>query len=340
MGAAPPYGNSYWVINELLLSEMKNPAYEMIQNFTHLVNRYGFVPNGGRISYERLSRPRFLLMRSCYQATRIKFLRAALPSLEGENQFWMQTAVALNGTEHRLKRFDVQVGVSRPGSHTGDLELAEGLAEEQLWMDLKAGAESGWDFTSRWYGDGEGHDDAPSDTRTSQILPADLHALLCLNKHALAALLQEQPLTLELTFASRNKRRWRQMRDAVRGRWFDYSLVTRSRHLELHPSNLPPLWARCYSQPEMGDEAVHKAVRYLKGSGALQFRGVPTSLRAGQLWDYPNAWPPLQHVLNELRSVALPRPDEYGATLQGGRRVSSDLLLPLVATVAIPLRWI
>lgn len=48
----------------------------------------------------------------------------------------------------------------------------------------------------------------------------------------------------------------------------------------------------------------------VQGSGALQFpNGVPTSLRqSGQQWDYPNAWPPLQHMLIEGRvgSICLP----------------------------------
>lgn len=51
--------------------------------------------------------------------------------------------------------------------------------------------------------------------------------------------------------------------DAERGAWFDYSLVTHSRHLDFYASNLAPLWAQCYSQPEMGD----KAVQYLKVGG-------------------------------------------------------------------------
>lgn len=60
--------------------------------------------------------------------------------------------------------------------------------KEQLWMDLKAGAESGWDFSSRWYIDGDGHNNGTlRETRTSQILPTDLNALLCLNEKTLAA---------------------------------------------------------------------------------------------------------------------------------------------------------
>lgn len=58
---------------------------------------------------------------------------------------------------------------------------------EQLWTELKAGAESGWDFTSRWYVDAEGGSSgALGDTRTSQILPTDLNALLCRNERTLA----------------------------------------------------------------------------------------------------------------------------------------------------------
>lgn len=54
-------------------------------------------------------------------------------------------------------------------------------------MDLKAGAESGWDFTSRWYIPGEaGSRSELGQTRTSQIVPADLNALLCRNEKTLA----------------------------------------------------------------------------------------------------------------------------------------------------------
>lgn len=306
------YWDSYWVINGLLLSEMTDTAHGMIQNFLHLVNRYGFVPNGGRIYYERRSQPPFLtlMVESYYQATKDKdFLRAALPALQREYQFWMQNrsvVLRVNGTEHVLNNFDVQVGLPRPESYTDDLELAEGLSDgskEQLWMDLKAGAESGWDFSSRWFINSDGHNSGVlRDTRTSQILPADLNALLCRNEKTLAsfhrilgdgdsAALYDQ--AAERRLEAMEAMLW----DAERGAWFDYSLMTHSKHLEFYPSNLAPVWAACYSQPEMAE----KAVQYLKGSGALQFpNGVPTSLRqSGQQWDYPNAWPPLQHMLIE-----------------------------------------
>ncbi|XP_030264648.1 trehalase [Sparus aurata] len=304
------YWDSYWVINGLLLSEMTDTAYGMIQNFLYLVNRYGFVPNGGRIYYERRSQPPFLtlMVESYYQATKDKdFLRSALPGLEQEYRFWMQNrsvAVRLNETLHVLNRYDVQVGLPRPESYTDDLELAEGLTDdrkEQLWMDLKAGAESGWDFTSRWYIDGDGHNNGTlRDTRTSQILPADLNALLCLSEKTLASFHRilgdgDSAARYDQAAARRLQAIESVLWDAERGAWFDYNLVTQSKHFEFYPSNLAPVWAQCYSRPEMGE----KAVQYLKKSGALQFpNGVPTSLTdSGQQWDYPNAWPPLQHML-------------------------------------------
>lgn len=48
--------------------------------------------------------------------------------------------------------------------------------------------------------------------------------------------------------------------DPARGAWFDYDLVTRSKRSDFYPSNLAPVWARCYSRPEMGEQAV----KYLK----------------------------------------------------------------------------
>ncbi|XP_059186792.1 trehalase [Centropristis striata] len=304
------YWDSYWVINGLLLSEMTDTAHGMIQNFLYLVNRYGFIPNGGRIYYERRSQPPFLtlMVESYYQATKDKeFLRAALPALEQEYRFWMENrsvTVQVNGAEHVLNRYHVLVGLPRPESYTDDLELAEGLTDdgkEQLWMELKAGAESGWDFTSRWYVNGDIHNNATlRETSTSHFLPTDLNALLCLNEKTLASFHRilgdgDSAALFDQAAARRRGAIEAVMWDAERGAWFDYNLMTHSKHFEFYPSNLAPVWAHCYSGPEMGE----KAVQYLKGSGALKFpNGVPTSLReSGQQWDYPNAWPPLQHML-------------------------------------------
>lgn len=114
--------------------------------------RFGFVPNGGRVYYERRSQPPFLplMVGSYYQATEDKeFLRSlgcsgtfrnkirgiqtlasrikknhplpsvfreALPALEREYRFWMQNrSVSLerNGKTHVMNRYNVQVNFPR-----------------------------------------------------------------------------------------------------------------------------------------------------------------------------------------------------------------------------------
>ncbi|KAG7471160.1 hypothetical protein MATL_G00121430 [Megalops atlanticus] len=323
------YWDSYWVINGLLLSEMRETARGMIQNFLYLIDRYGFILNGGRVYYERRSQPPFLtlMVESYYKATQDKdFLRAALPVLEKEYHFWMQNrsvAREVNGTVHVLNHYSVQVGQPRPESYTDDLELAEGLtegAQESLWAELKAGAESGWDFSSRWFVDSQGGNSGTlKDTRTSQILPVDLNALLCRNEKTLASFYK---ILGDTAGAERYDRALRERLQAIeavlwdpqRGVWFDYSLVNNRSHDAFYPSNLAPLWAQCYSQPAMGE----RALRYLQESGALKYpNGVPTSLtNSGQQWDLPNAWPPLQHMLIEgLWSVSTEEAEEVAFDL-------------------------
>ncbi|KAI4815751.1 hypothetical protein KUCAC02_005878, partial [Chaenocephalus aceratus] len=262
------YWDSYWVINGLLLSEMTDTAHGMIQNFLYLV-RYGFIPNGATIELPWIK----------------SFSEELCPLWSRSTTSGCRTAVTLNGAEHVLNRYHVQVGCPRPESYTDDLELAEGLTEdrkEQLWMELKAGAESGWHFTSRWYVDRDGHNNGTlGDTRTSQILPTDLNALLCLTEKTLASFHRilgdgDSAAQYDQAAARRLEAIESLLWDAERGAWFDFDLVTHSKHFEFYPSNLAPVWAQCYSGPEMGE----KAVQYLKSSGALQFpNGVPTSLR-------------------------------------------------------------
>ncbi|XP_053728194.1 trehalase [Synchiropus splendidus] len=323
------YWDSYWVLQGLLLSEMTNTSLGMIQNFLYLVNRFGFVPNGGRVYYERRSQPPFLtqMVRLYHRATEDQqFLREALPVLEKEYQFWMVNR-SLEVKGHTLNRYYVEAGLPRPESYTDDLELAEGLTEDQqqqLWMDLKAGAESGWDFSSRWYRSAQ--DGGLADTRTSQVVPTDLNALLCYNERTLASFHRtlgdaESAARYEAAADRRMAAMEALLWDEKRGAWFDYNLETASNNFGFYPSNLLPIWAMCYSSTDMAN----KAVQYLKGSGALKYSlRVPTSLRdSGQQWDFPNAWPPLQHMLIEGLSTV---PSEEA------RRLAFDLAQEWIRT--------
>ena len=80
--------------------------------------------------------------------------------------------------------------------------------------------------------------------------------------------------------------------------WYDYDLQNDKSRKYFFPSNLFPLWADCYD-PSKRDEMANSAIKYLRKTGAIRCKGgVPTSMNdSGQQWDFPNAWPPLQHIL-------------------------------------------
>ena len=80
--------------------------------------------------------------------------------------------------------------------------------------------------------------------------------------------------------------------------WFDYDLENKKPRKYFYPSNLFPLWAESYDLKERAMVA-ESAVDYLRKTGAMKCKGgIPTSFESsGQQWDYPNAWPPLQHIL-------------------------------------------
>ncbi|XP_063167566.1 trehalase isoform X3 [Candoia aspera] len=305
------YWDSFWVVAGLLLSNMAATAQGLIQNFLHLVsNRFGHVPNGGRVYYERRSQPPLLtLMMESYlsHTNNTEFLRENIHLLEAEYCFWqVQRVVNISsgGKQYSLNHYNVQVGEPRPESYMKDVELAMGLDEEArqgLWAELKSAAESGWDFSSRWFLPGPPPLQATlQDTRVSAIVPVDLNAILCKVEQLLATFYR---VLGNSERAGRFQAAWKQRVAALTavlwnddaGVWLDYNLLRQRHNRAFYPSNLSPLWAECGADPPR----VERALRYLEESSALSYaNGLPTSLaRTGQQWDLPNAWAPLQHMV-------------------------------------------
>lgn len=61
------YWDTYWIVNGLLLCDMKSTARGVIDNIISLVKLVGFMPNGGRVYYlQRTQPPMLILMASSY----------------------------------------------------------------------------------------------------------------------------------------------------------------------------------------------------------------------------------------------------------------------------------
>ncbi|XP_043849486.1 trehalase [Dromiciops gliroides] len=299
------YWDSYWVMQGLLLSEMPGTVKGMLQNFLDMVKHYGLIPNGGRVYYLQRSQPPLLaLMMDRYLAytNDVPFLRENIGTLELELEFWMQNRsvnISHNGENYTLNRYYVPYGGPRPESYSKDEELAELLPEdarESLWTELKAGAESGWDFSSRWFV-GSNY---LLDIKTSHLVPVDLNAFLCQAENLLANFhIQLGNLNMAQRYQEAQTRRKAAMEallwNETLGSWFDFNLKNRQQNHGFYPSNLSPLWAGCFSDPD----AVRKNVKYLEDNKILTYKhGIPSSLQiSGQQWDFPNAWAPLQDLV-------------------------------------------
>ncbi|XP_045653889.1 trehalase isoform X3 [Ursus americanus] len=321
------YWDSYWVMEGLLLSEMPGTVKGMLQNFLDLVRIYGHVPNGARVYYLQRSQPPLLtLMMDRYltHTNDTAFLRDNIGTLALELDFWTENrtiSVSSGGKSYVLNHYAVPYGGPRPESYSKDAELADTLPEgdrEALWAELKAGAESGWDFSSRWLVGGP-DPTLLSSIRTSKFVPVDLNAFLCQAEELMSNFYSRLGNDIQAAkYRDLRQQRIAAMRailwDEEKGAWFDYDLEKGKKNLEFYPSNLTPLWSGCFSDLD----AVDKALKYLEDSQILTYQyGIPTSLQnTGQQWDFPNAWAPLQDlVIRGLAKSPSPRAQEVAFQL-------------------------
>uniref|UniRef100_A0A8D2JH97 Trehalase n=1 Tax=Varanus komodoensis TaxID=61221 RepID=A0A8D2JH97_VARKO len=318
-----PSRDSFWIIEGLLLSGMAATAEGMIQNFLFLVEKFGHIPNGGRVYYERRSQPPFLtLMMESYlkHTNSTSFLRRNIHLLEAEYRFWQQQRavnISTGGQQYQLNRYRVpesgEQGVLQACAHQPP--------QQSLWAELKTAAESGWDFSSRWFLPGPRSTQATlRDTKASEVVPVDLNAILCRVERLLATFYRELGNSQKAdSFQAAHEQRVAAIRavlwDDQAGSWFDYDLLQQRKSTAFYPSNVAPLWAEC----GVDAAVVEKALGYLqvRGSALSYANGLPASLaRTGQQWDLPNAWAPLQHMVIEgLAKSSLPQAQELAFTL-------------------------
>lgn len=172
-------------------------------------------------------------------------------------------------------------------------------------MNLKSGAESGWDFSSRWIVNPTSQNGSNlAYIKTNQIIPVDLNAYLCgahkqvakfhdlLDNPQEAAKWWEKAQTYEKAIEA-------VLYDSNDGIWYDYETIGKTARKQFYPSNFAPLWAGAYNtfySKRYGD----KAAKYFKNKlvSSQTLGGIPTSLvNTGEQWDLPNAWPPLQEIV-------------------------------------------
>ena len=162
----------------------------MVENFSYLIDKVGHIPNGNRSYYVGRSQPPFysLMVKLLSDEKGLGMLVKHLPYLKKEYDFWMngnEKLTAENNALHRvvlmpngeiLNRFWDENNTPRPESYKEDVELSHQSTQEPsvLFRHLRAAAESGWDFSSRWFRE----TDSFASIHTTDIIPIDLNCLL------------------------------------------------------------------------------------------------------------------------------------------------------------------
>jgi alpha,alpha-trehalase len=280
----------------------------MVDNFSYLLDKVGHIPNGNRTYYVGRSQPPFyaLMVRLLSEEKGLQILVDYLPFLEKEYKFWMLGSEELSPEKqavHRvvkmpdgsiLNRFWDENNTPRPESFKEDIELAHlsNQKPEELFRHLRAAAESGWDFSSRWFRDTNDF----GSIHTTDIIPVDLNCLLVYLEETLAAAysLADNKLKSE-NFKSLAESRKTAIQNycwnEAKGFYFDYDFIenTQKQHYTLAATF--PLFFRVATATQAQSIAKILEQDFLKSGGLLT-----TLSTTGQQWDAPNGWAPLQWI--------------------------------------------
>jgi len=301
------YWDSYFTMLGLQESGKAEVIDNMIKNFADLIDRYGFIPNGTRSYYLSRSQPPFfsvmldLLVKdkgeqvfATYQAELLK-----------EYAFWMKGAASLGRGHDTLRVLHLPDGAylnrywdnsNQPREESYKQDAASVLLtkedKSQYYHNIRAAAESGWDFSTRWFGP-EG---TLATIHTTDLAAIDLNCLLF---HLENSISRSYGVTGDKSGESKFKIKAEARGQAIqkycwdpKAGWFkDYNFkLGQGEQIETLAGMFPLEFGIARA-----DEAAKVALTVR--SKFLQEGGLVTTLnRSGQQWDSPNGWAPLEYI--------------------------------------------
>jgi len=304
------YWDSYFTMLGLQASGKTDLIRNMVDNFAYLIRTFGFIPNGNRTYFLGRSQPPFFsfMVNLLSETQGRRVLVNYLPYLQQEYNFWMHGKAQLteqNPTFRRVVRLAEGVYLNRyyddretprPESYKEDYNLVEKNLNRNekeagaVYRHLRAGAESGWDFSSRWFRDGKNL----RTIHTTDFIPVDLNSLLVNLERTLA---EGYRLKGDQRRAKMYLLLAQQRRDAIqkycwnerRQFFFDYDFVARRQATVYSLAAVYPLFVKVATPQQAQGVAKILQRDFLKPGGLTT-----TLVRTGEQWDAPNGWAPLQ----------------------------------------------
>jgi alpha,alpha-trehalase len=299
------YWDSYFTMLGLQTQGRYDIIENMVNNFSFLIDSLGFIPNGNRNYYLGRSQPPFFsLMVKLVAEKDSSAIVYYLPQLQKEYAFWMRGSDKLqkegDAFEHVVKmtdgiilnRYFDKIALPRPEAYKEDVKLSEISKQDKpsLYTNLRAAAESGLDFSSRWLIEGEGLESI----RTTDLIPVDLNALLYHLERTIARGLElkgekENADNYNNAAEARKKALLKFCWDARNQYFYDYDF--RNKKL----STVKTLAAAYPLFFEIAEPNQATAVAKIIETEFLKPGGLTTTLnKSGEQWDAPNGWAPLQ----------------------------------------------
>ena len=287
---------------------MSEPYVVPVVNFAHELDRFGHIPNSNRTYHLSRSQPPFFshMVELAARLDGPELYARYLPELRREHAFWMTGArTTPPGTAHErvvvladgsvLNRYWDDQDTPRDESFIQDLQTAAAAPDrdpKQVYRDLRASAESGWDFSSRWLEDGT----TLSTIRTTSIIPVDLNSLLF---HLEKSIIRGCRVVHDLRCVKRFDRAASERARAIEhhlwsdtaSHYADYDFDLGQIRDDVTIAALYPLFTGVAS-PARAHQTAETTRAALLTAGGLSTSTIDT----GQQWDAPNGWAPLQWV--------------------------------------------
>jgi alpha,alpha-trehalase len=301
------YWDSYFTMQGLAASNRYDLIEDMTANFKSLIERYGHIPNGNRNYYLGRSQPPYfaLMVDLLQQHNGEAVYREYFPVMEKEYAFWMQGTDKLKTmTAYRrvvkmpdgsiLNRYWDDINSPRQESYAEDVATGKVYVRKdgKAYVNLKAAAESGWDFCSRWFADTI----HLNTIETTDMVPVDLNGLL----YAYETVLSKAAASMGQTAKAKSYEQKAAHRKAsvIKYCWnqklhffFDYDILEKHTSNKWSLAGLMPLFVKLATEEQATDVAQKVDEKFLVDGGVTS-----TLYHTGEQWDAPNGWAPLEFL--------------------------------------------
>ncbi len=298
------YWDSYYIMLGLQTSGRTEMMENIVENCSYLIQTFGFVPNASRTHFLSRSQPPYfsLMLDLIAESTNDGDVYSKYyDTLEKEYRFWMDGETGLENdssfkrvirTEDgaTLNRYYDAENTPRPESYLIDIEGNKKSAGGDFYRNVRAACESGWDFSSRWFADG----DKIQTIETLNLAPVDLNCLLWHLEKTLAHSSAFQNLSEKQEYYSQ---RADNRRKAIDQYFWDaegkiYRDYHKKNHRQTSSESIATLYPLFLKLANLGQaKAVMETIeeKFLYQGGI-----VTTTKNSRQQWDFPNAWAPYQ----------------------------------------------